>query len=358
MILFRVASHIQLISALIVRLQTLDEEADLHLMNVTDFTPFVEKIRLLGLFRRVELTLDKDITSELYKTDKESRMRTIRSCPNLWNVELDRTYETFYMGHDAFPNKLFYYYLLKQQKKAPDVYFLEDGLASYTHDIYDYALKDDIPHEEYGADSLLEHVRGQYLYRPTLYQAKQRFELLSFPPVDDGVRELLLRLYGRHELPKEKYIVFTACFAEVGTTTNELDLVNMIADRVGKENIAVKMHPRAQYNPYTPRGYHVVRDYEVPWEAFLLDNSLESKVLISPSSYSVFTAHSMFGLNVPVIFLARLLEGNFALVNDSMFSKYISSMKNEFNEEMLQVFVPKTEQHLDEVFRYIRGRWN
>lgn len=355
MILFRVASHIQLISAILLKNQ-LEDTADIHLINITSFSDTCEKLRKTGIFRKVVLCDDRGMTDRLFLRTERERAKVFKECPNLWNVELDCEYDDYYMGHDTLFNKLFYYFLLKHQKR-PNVYLLEDGLASYDHDVFNYAMADAIDHDSYKENSILKHIRGQYLYQPNLYLQEERFKILKFPPINDTVRQTLFSLYGKPQIPKERFILFTSCFPENRTTANELDVVRMIAEATGKENLIIKQHPRAVYDPYTMRDYKVMESSGIPWEIFLLSGEMQNKVLMTACSYAVFTAHGMFGHNQPVIFLYKHLKGNFALPQSAGFIKFITKLSAEYNKEIPQVFCPATAEELHEALKYIEGRW-
>lgn len=356
MVLFRVGSHIQLISAILVRMRIVEEEADIHLIDITDFSQLVEPLKKTGLFRKVIISHDVGITDDLYNhMTRDKRLSIIEKCPDFWQIELDCEYSAYYIGHDTFLNKMFYYHMLKHQA-PPEIYLLEDGLDSYSHDVYAYADADDINHEKHKTNSFLNHICGQFLFHPQLYGLKRRHEIFPFPEIDDNVKQTLKSVYGTVEKISQKYIVFTSCFPENRITTNEFELVQRFADLVGKENIAIKCHPRAVHNPYTIRGYYVLPSSSLPWEVYLFDNQMNDKVLVSACSYSVFTAYGMFKNPIPVIFLYKLLKGNFKLVSQKNFIQFIEALTQEYNRVVPQVFSPNSWDSIPQILKYIKGR--
>lgn len=356
MILFRVGSHIQLLSAILIRMRVVDEEADIHLIDITDFSQLVEPLRKTGLFRKVIISHDVNVTYDLYNSmTRDERISVIEKCPNFWNIELDCEYNTYYMGHDTFLNKMFYYYLVKHQA-PPKIYLLEDGLASYSHDVYEYAKNDDINHEKYGDCNFLRHICGQFLFNPQLYVLKKRHEIIKFPEIDKNVKQVFNLVYGTVEDISQKYIVFTSCFPENRITTNEFELIQHLAGLVGKTNIAIKSHPRAIYNPYLDHGYYVLPSSFLPWEIYLFNNQMNDKVLVSASSYSVFTAYGIFKNTIPVIFLYKLLKGNFKLISQRCFIDFIELLTKEYNKDITQVFIPSSWESLSHIIKYIKGK--
>lgn len=355
MVLFRVISHIQLISAILLKQSIIDDEADIHLLSMSTYPNLAERLRKTGLFRKVVECDDISITNNLYAKTREERMQTIQNTPNLWGIDLDCRYDTYYMGHDTFLNKLFFYFLLRHQS-APNVYIMEDGLASYGHDVFAYAEKDDINHERYKTQSILHHVSGQYLYLPELYSVKCSYPIFPFPDFNDSVKRYLLELYGEPEEIQEPYIVFTSCFPENKYTTNELDLIQQFSKIVGKENIVIKQHPRAVHNPYSVRGYHVLPNSNIPWEVYLLSGAMENKIFVSSCSYAVFSSYSIFKKNVPVFLLYKMLKGNFDLVNKCGFQNFVNGIADICNNEQKYIFFPTNMQNLEESVKYVKGR--
>lgn len=360
MILFRIESHFQLICAIHVKNQLLaNETVDLHLLyGSTDFEQCLPSLEKMKLFRKIECFQDRDIGLRFNQMTAHEKRKYSRKVPNWWEAKPDVVYDSIYFGFDALPNKLFFYWLCQHQK-APDVFILDEGTATYYKDLKKACGSDGIDHQFYKDNQYLEKIKKQYLYNTDLFACKYNNEKLEqLPPIDESTLHLLKTLYGDHELPKEKYIYFATPGIEHKWVSNEIDLLNMLGNQVGKENIIVKLHPRATNDFVSMHGYKVMeQEKNVPWEMFLLSSSQSSKVMVAINSNAALAPFQLFRYSPDVIFLESLYLGTpFFSMRTKEYRQYMSILSSVYNKDEKHFFNPKSEDEFVEIIKYVNGR--
>jgi len=97
-----------------------------------------------------------------------------------------------------------------------------------------------------------------------------------------------LNVDGIAEEYKEKFIFFEESFFWSQGNQNDVEIINRIADIVGKENMIIKLHPRNQINRFEDMGYKTNKTEGIPWELVVLNmNPKKEKVFITFSSGAV-----------------------------------------------------------------------
>lgn len=112
---------------------------------------------------------------------------------------------------------------------------------------------------------------------------------------------------------KEKYI-FLSCIYDVegGEAIGEFELAKKIADRVGKNNLLIKVHPRDDKEKYIDSGLKVDENSSVPFEVIQINNDFSDKILITTLSGSILNFNSVLE-KVPIAYYGYKLcklEGN------------------------------------------------
>lgn len=112
---------------------------------------------------------------------------------------------------------------------------------------------------------------------------------------------------------KERYI-FLSCIYDVegGEAIGEFELAKAIADKVGKNNLLVKVHPRDDKEKYISSGLKVDENSSVPFEVIQINNDFSDKILITTLSGSILNFNSVLE-KVPIAYYGYklcVLEGN------------------------------------------------
>ena len=93
---------------------------------------------------------------------------------------------------------------------------------------------------------------------------------------------------------------------EGGEPIGEYQLVEKIAELVGKDNILIKIHPRDLRSVYSDNGFKVDRNSNIPWEAIQLSGDFSDKVFLTATSGSVLAGSFMAERAVKTYFLCDL----------------------------------------------------
>lgn len=113
---------------------------------------------------------------------------------------------------------------------------------------------------------------------------------------------------------KEKYIFLSCIYDnEGGNPIGELELAIKIADRVGRDNLLVKVHPRDDKEKYIRAGLKVDENSVIPFEVIQINNDFSDKVLITTLSGSILNFNPVLE-KVPISYYGYSLcklEGNY-----------------------------------------------
>ena len=106
----------------------------------------------------------------------------------------------------------------------------------------------------------------------------------------------------------KKIIFFEESHFADGFKVPDVELVNKIADKFGKENIMVKIHPRNTVNRFSDLGYKTNKDTNIPWEVIIMAQDMSDKIFVTISSGSVIYPYLYFGMNIPSYSLINCLD--------------------------------------------------
>lgn len=331
MVLFRATSHHQLINAIAIKLTVLPQQtADIMLSNMTDFSFYIERIRATNIFRKVYYVDDKAVAKSFLALDFQNRLKASKKVQNSWNVELDPdiVYEDYYYGYEILCNKLFYYYLLTRQK-PPVAHAFQEGVSSYVVNCFSRDKSDSIAHSHYGKKSLMNNLSDLYYYWPET--------MLFVSPIDTkrlsinykNVKDAIKQIYQPKPLPKEKYIYIATCSEFQGVSSNEADLINKLVSYIGKENLVIKGHPRFHTDKFKPFGFSRL-DSNVAWEAYISDDEIKNKVLISAMSTSLLSSVNMRPGEIVGLMMNRMFSCDLSrFVDNSSLNRYFAVVKQK-----------------------------
>ena len=203
--------------------------------------------------------------------------------------------------------------------RTPDVrlHVFEEGLASYSSFARFYTqLKGYYGNREAGFRKYLH----QYVYRtrmipgnlseflasnPQLIQWDPECTVRTMEKIDCGdqvFRDIANDVFGFDPSAREydrKYVFFEESFYADGSEVNDVELIEALARRVGKENLMVKIHPRNPVNRFQGLGYKTNRNLAIPWEVVVMNlDDLSDKVLITVSSSCILNPIIVFGKKV------------------------------------------------------------
>lgn len=114
----------------------------------------------------------------------------------------------------------------------------------------------------------------------------------------------------------KKYIIFEECHPEY----DDEKIFDEIIERVGKDNVIIKLHPRRKINRFAKKGVKTLGNDGAPWEAIALAKDFSKNVLISIGSGSITSHRMLFGNNM----------------NAYLLFKFCGSDLEEFNEKNMK----------------------
>lgn len=97
----------------------------------------------------------------------------------------------------------------------------------------------------------------------------------------------------------EKYIFFEESFFADGSEVNDVELMEKLAAKVGKENMMIKIHPRNPINRFKRLGYKTNINMSIPWEVIVMNaENLSDKILITVASSCILNPIIVFGKQI------------------------------------------------------------
>lgn len=133
-------------------------------------------------------------------------------------------------------------------------------------------------------------VKKYYCFFPDLKETNGDWQLIAIPPITEKITELKRILNYIFDYTPERYSQKYIYFASSSDIDNnpygETEFVFKLAEKVGRENLLVKMHPRDKRSVYKDNGISVMENSFTPWEVIQLNFPAQDKVLLTITSAS------------------------------------------------------------------------
>ena len=363
LVLMRVSTYYQLINAINIKISLLKgQEVDLVLNQSSDFSEIGKKVEESGCFRKVFYSPDSlEDDNEFWKKPKEDRRRiSLDPASVVYDIGLMDHYTDLYLPIEDAYNKLFYYDLLRRGM-TPKIHMYEEGLASYTLDMYQRANRDGMDHKRYGEKGFLNSIEEFLLYGPELFSApRRRFGLNALPkidPEDVEVRNIFKGIFGEARMPEEPVIFFMEAWHADRITSSDMQIVQELADIFGAENIILKMHPRDTENWIETKGYKIFPESKIPWEIMCMLNDIEDKLFVSLSSTAVISHQMIFGKRAAAMHIYKLKNyGGSLLVRQKGADEYYKKLYQLLNQDEQMFFIPRDTTQLREIGLYLKAK--
>lgn len=221
---------------------------------------------------------------------------------------------------------------LKKTKKVLCLSMIEDSFFTYSKDAekqFNYVLKDPIKQKIKQTyfklfPTSLQKVDKFYLFKPEYLEWTPRCKIEKLEPIDISNSQILclyntiFNYYHMTDSYDRNFIYFEESYYEDGIPTEDIKLVNKIAEMIGKDQIMVKIHPRNSVNRFHQLGYKTNAETYIPWEIIAMNMGNDGKSLITMGSNSVIMPHLLLGNRNRVFFMFECLEQNSFLGNEYM----------------------------------------
>ena len=158
-----------------------------------------------------------------------------------------------------------------------------------------------------GKYAISDCVTKYYCSFPELKKDNQSYEIKRIPPINSlsvEVAEVLRHCFNYKGFPySQKYIFFASSSDIDGEPFGETEMVLNLADKLGANNLLVKMHPRDTRMVYSQYGIEVMSDGGIPWEVIQLCEDMSDRVLLTATSGSFLTISAMSVCDALSLFL-------------------------------------------------------
>lgn len=340
-----------------------DTDADLALTMTTDFSRYIDSLNQIRIFKNIYVSKycqQKNHTEIINAAPNRDLMKNPEKYE--YSMPLKHPYSDYFMPVCSSTYQKIIYYQIVNLGTPPYVHIFDEGSNTYIDNISNICRKDALDHTIYQeSDRFINNISEILLYEPELYSGGEKRFFSVIPKIKDSdikFANLLKAIFGECIMPKEKYIFFNECFAIEKKVSNDIQILDSIAQKVGKENITVKLHPRASYGEelYQLHGYSIFAESTVPWEMFVLSANIENKVLISVSSNTLINPHIVFDKKVRALYLWKVMQFSRRVhVKNPSYKRFFDKVKRKINVEETRLFCPTTISELDVLIDYLEG---
>lgn len=307
--LFLCNTNYQLIVAIQIALSFKKECSIIITNQIRNWKDIVRNLKMLKLFDRVSCI---DV-----RTAKKSSILTIQCILGKAPDEIkDCFFDEFVSFNMDIPSHIVFAFFYQKNKDIV-VNKMEEGVLSInTPDTSCGVIKASYKIRRFlNKRNLKDIISGLYCFSPNINRSGIPSIQIPLISSNSRIREYLNAIFCRNTKfeYKEKY-VFLSCIYDVegGTPIGELELAKRIADRVGKDNLLVKVHPRDEKEKYIRAGLRVDKNSEIPFEVIQINTDFSNKVLITTLSGSILNFNQAME-NAPISYYGYKLcklDGN------------------------------------------------
>ncbi len=234
------------------------------------------------------------------------------------------TYTRIYLANpDRFAQLLFNG--LARRNPELTVSLFEDGMLTYSPvfqaDVESSRIRMDKKLKElayryvFRRRAICDHITEILLFHPRDLDWDAWFPVRELPKIDcaDGdFRAMCNRIFQYDDTIDRydrKYLFMEESFAAEGVPINDVQLLDRLAQRVGKDQIMVKIHPRNPVNRFAEEGYLTNKNTSIPWELIVMNlTDVSDLTLITVASSSVLNPAMIFGKKIRAYSLYNLVD--------------------------------------------------
>lgn len=345
-------SMFQLFTAVVIRQTFLKEKkVDLLLTDATSsFAEMSKKEKLRDIFDNVMYTPVLNNIARLSRMEKSHYFSKVFNLfpkyyvKRVWKIDTGKYDELFFSLYQLFSIRLAKH--LKRKNKASKIHLFEDGISTYLIDDKTLGNRNVA---SLNAQALIDDI---YLFAPDLMCLETSKPLITIPKIDRSseIAELLNMVFGdsAYEI-REKFIFFEESFNNDGYTTNDAELIELLRDTAQSEFI-IKHHPRNAVNRFA--GKMNTLSVPILWEQYILNHSIENKVIVTVSSNTAFVPQIICGSCPYVVFLYKIFNGTSPILQSGNFENYVAKYVSRFKEYAdKKIFFPETIEEYKDIIQ-------
>lgn len=205
------------------------------------------------------------------------------------------------------------------------IQIFEEGMSTYTQRFADGDAPNTLYRRWVDKKGILDSLDRLYVFNPFFLAWKpingHVQELPKISSENADFRQLINQIFDyAHCQDKydKKLIFFEESHALEGYDVPDIEIVEQIAIRLGKDNIMVKTHPRNPINRFARLGYKTNINTAIPWEVIMLNEKLTDKILVTISSGSVIYPYLYLNIAAKSYSLIRCLKERPGLMKGEM----------------------------------------
>ena len=268
--------------------------------------------------------------------------------------------EIYCWNYDAFIANIRSYFALN--KNPAHLFMYDEGYISY------FPLDEVIPKRGFlkiiefrnklvGIRNIVrENIDGILLIEPDLLIKKPNYPVLNInrnQGQTDEFRKLIKELFNTHNAIQnydKKFIIFEEAMFSNSDEFDDEKVILDIVDKVGKENVLIKLHPRTKIDRFSKLGIKTLGSDGIPWEAITLTGDFSNKILIAIGSGSIVNYRLTYGKNMRAILMFKLFKTNLKYLS-SKYDKFWNKLKSTYPEG--GIYIPETMEELDRILTNI-----
>jgi len=340
--LYSVCTYYQLITAIQIKVKIYPNAiADVIINDLSnDYLKIIERLKNLNVFRNVFTATFWQKSNLITKTKKavniliNNNSYAEKCCDiNVWD------YDEFLFYSYSYFNSCLYYTLKKRNPQIAYKRFEEGYICSI---VFNLSIPTSVymQHmlEKYYNHTDIFDVDEAFFYEPDLVLVADKYKkMTAIPKLDRNDTEIISILNSVFDYSNtvdeydKKYIFFEQCFLDDGIEMDDLDLILKIADKVGRENLMVKLHPRSKSDRFIEYGIKTNKNTSVPWEVIIMNNNFSDKVFLTITSGSVLSPRIIFEDKFPTYMLFNCTKSESKIVTDKYY-EYLTKFKNKYND--------------------------
>lgn len=295
------------------------EENDIIITNrIADNSKLGKRLENSGIFEKVFLiNIDEEIReNDVFHIFKE------RLIPSKFKYLREKYNRFMFANLNHSVSAIFR--VLKKDNLDIQIQMFEDGYATYSEyygdyfKIYTEKSKDwkKVLRKWYHCfvDEIFLKIDTLYVLNPEVMTYNTYFNIKKMPAIDCN-NKALINIYNlifeyneSVDSYSQKIIFFEESYYADGYNCNDIEIVEKIANIVGKENLFIKIHPRNPKNRFKELGYKTNTNTSIPWEVIAMNMDLSKKILLSIASVSVLTPSTMLEKKYEGVLLMNVIS--------------------------------------------------
>lgn len=361
MTLFVCSSIYQLMNAVLIRLDSNSETADIVFIKSLEHIIDVKKLRELHVFREIYIwkgnveKLQQEAGSHSdYVKHMFSKIplyafpqKLARDLPNR-----DENYKHIYVPYGDYPSQIIYFYFKK--KNEADLYLYEDGSYTYECLATTPSIFRRIYSQLFFRGMFFSYCKKVYVHKIEEVRIGKRNDV-QISPIKQNTEQIrkifqFIALESEEQtfVIKERIIMFDQNLEYENILWLQEKIACDLTLQFGRENVCVKLHP----------GTKVIRYYKdikinackMPFELFMNSSITNESILISIFSTACFNPKWIYGLEPYIILTYKIVKFDSVDYFDTQYYEVIERLRNSYSREE-KIFIPET---IEEMVLFIK----